>query len=152
MTAASSPHPLAAPGTDRRGDRDLGRMLATLRADAREGEFVFVTVPGGAPRPAWAALAEATVAEAEGLSCVLRRADADAHGLDYGFSAAWLSLRAHSALDAVGLTAAVSTALARHGIACNVVAGFHHDHLLVPADRLDAARDALAELAAAHAA
>ena len=51
----------------------------------------------------------------------------------------------HSALDAVGLTAAVSTALADAGISCNVLAGFHHDHLVVPADR---ATDALALLSA----
>ena len=150
MTAATPTPPR--PQTGNRGDRDLARMLATLRADLREGEFVFATAPGDAPAPAWVALAEATVREAEGLSCVLRRADADAHGLAYDFIAAWLSLRVHSALDAVGLTAAVSAALAGQGIACNVVAGFHHDHLLVPADRLDAARDALAGLAAAHAA
>ena len=41
----------------------------------------------------------------------------------------------HPALDAVGLTAAVSTALADAGLSCNVMAGYHHDHLLVPADR-----------------
>ena len=57
------------------------------------------------------------------------------HGESPRFVAAWLSLRVHSALDAVGLTAAVSRALADAGIACNVLAGFHHDHLLVPAAR-----------------
>ena len=41
----------------------------------------------------------------------------------------------HSALDAVGLTAAVSTALADADLSCNVIASYHHDHLLVPADR-----------------
>ena len=48
---------------------------------------------------------------------------------------------------AVGLTAAVSTALARAGIACNMLAGFHHDHLLVPLNRLDDALDVLDTLA-----
>ena len=49
----------------------------------------------------------------------------------------------HTALDAVGLTAAVATALAEHGIPANVIAGFYHDHLLVPEDRAD---DAVAVL------
>ena len=38
----------------------------------------------------------------------------------------------NSALDGVGLTAAVSGALAAEAIPCNVVAAFHHDHIFVP--------------------
>jgi hypothetical protein len=40
----------------------------------------------------------------------------------------------------------VSTALAEIGIAANVVAGLHHDHLFVPADRSAAALAALRSL------
>ena len=50
-----------------------------------------------------------------------------------------ISLQVHSSLDGVGLTAAVSGLLAEHGIACNMVAAFHHDHLFVPADRAEEA-------------
>jgi len=52
----------------------------------------------------------------------------------------------HSALEGVGLTAAVTSALADMGIACNVVAGFHHDHLFVPWQRREEALDALRRL------
>lgn len=52
---------------------------------------------------------------------------------------ACITLQVHSDLEGVGLTAAVSTALADAGIACNVIAGFHHDHLFVPWDRRDKA-------------
>ncbi len=58
-----------------------------------------------------------------------------------------ITLMVHSALDGVGLTAAVSGALAEAGIACNVVAGFHHDHLFVPWDRRDEALERLQRLA-----
>ena len=44
-----------------------------------------------------------------------------------------------SSLGAVGLTAAFSVALADAGISCNVIAGYYHDHLLVPHDRADEA-------------
>ncbi len=123
---------------------DLARMLATLEVDAREGDYVFVPLDGASA--ALRARAQATVSEAEGLSGVLRREDADAHGLAYDFVAAWLSLRVHSALHAVGLTAAVSQALAARGIACNVLAGYYHDHLLVPAAQREAAIAALRDV------
>ncbi len=127
-------------------EHDLARLLAALRVSAREGEFVFVSVPHG--DTALAGAAEASLREEEGVTYVLPRAQADARGLQYGFVAAWLTLGVHSALDAVGLTAAVSSALARHDIPCNVLAGVYHDHLLVAADRRDDALAALAALSA----
>jgi len=96
-----------------------------------DGEFVFVSVdapPADLP-------ARAMVREPEGVALVVTRADAEVHGLPYDFVAAWITLRVHSALDAVGLTAAVSGALAEAGISCNVLAGRLHDHLLVPHER-----------------
>jgi uncharacterized protein len=92
------------------------------------GEFVFVSVPGGV------AVHDslASVREPEGVSHVIARSAADSAGFTYGFVAGWITLTIHSALDAVGLTAAVSGALAAEGISCNVIAGYHHDHLLVP--------------------
>jgi hypothetical protein len=61
----------------------------------------------------------------------------------------WITLRVHSALDAVGLTAALSTALAVAGMSANVVAGLHHDHVFVPAGQGEQAREVLRALAAA---
>lgn len=81
----------------------------------------------------------ATIVEDEGATAVLRREDADEAGLPYDFVGAWITLTVHSALDAVGLTAAVAAKLAEAQIACNVLAGAFHDHLLVPADRGDEA-------------
>ena len=65
---------------------------------------------------------------------VLRKEHADRLGLEYDYVAGWITLRVHSALEAVGLTAAVSATLANGGLSCNVVAGFYHDHLFVPHD------------------
>jgi hypothetical protein len=91
---------------------------------------------------------EAAVREAEGLTVVLPRAEADKEGLSYDFVAAWITLEIHSALEAVGLTAAVSRALTDARISCNVLAGFHHDHLLVPVAEAARALEVLAELSA----
>ena len=124
------------------GERNLERLLASLEPVQRPGTFVFAVVEDAAS--VGAVVPEATVREEEGLTVVLRREDADRLGIAYEHVAAWITLRVHSALDAVGLTAAVSTALADAGLSCNVIAGYHHDHLLVPADR---AQDAITVLA-----
>ena len=120
------------------------KLLASMEPERQPGTFVFVTVPDAPPgcRPV------ATVREAEGLTLVLAKHDADAHGLSYDFEAAMISLTIHSALDAVGLTAAIAAALAAERISANVIAGYFHDHLFVPADRADDAMAALTRLAA----
>lgn len=123
-------------------ETDLGRMLASLDVERRPGTYTFVT---GA-WPALAGEAAATIVEDEGTTWVVRVEAARAAGASVEFEAAWLTLTVHSALAAVGLTAAFSQALAAAGIACNVLAGYHHDHLLVPADRADDAVEVLRSL------
>jgi hypothetical protein len=106
----------------------------------RPGEFVFVVADE-------TVAAEATVREDEGLTVVIARERADELGLPYDYVAAWITLRVDSTLEQVGLTALFSGALADAGISCNVLAGVHHDHLLVPADRADEAVEVLRGLA-----
>jgi len=126
------------------GETDLARMIATLRPEVRPGEFVFVTMDE-VPSESW----EAVVREDEGITCVVARAIADDQGWRYDFVAGWITLQVHSALEAIGLTAAVSRALSDSGIPCNVIAGYFHDHLLVPLDRLDEAVRILQALSSA---
>ena len=63
---------------------------------------------------------------------------------------ACLTLTVHSALDGVGLTAAVATALAGAGIPANMIAGYHHDHVFVPEHQAEAALACLRNRAAAQ--
>lgn len=127
------------------GEQNLGVLLAAMHPVQRGGEYVYAVWPDGKPLLPGI---EAAVREAEGLAVVLPRAVADREGLAYDFVGAWITLEVHSALEAVGLTAAVSTALADAGISCNMLAGFHHDHLLVPAPDAPRALEALAGLSA----
>jgi uncharacterized protein len=108
----------------------------SLRPQLHPGRYVFVTVAEGVPLGVAPVV---TVVEPEGLTLVLPQDDADESGLAYDYVAAWITLAAQTTLDQVGITAAFSTALADAGISCNVVAGFHHDHLFVPYDRADEA-------------
>ena len=133
------------------GIRDLETLLAAMEPELVPGEFVFVSLPG--PVSDLADLpALAMVREPEGVSYVVERATADVRGWEYDFIGAWITLRVHSALDAVGLTAAVSAALAEVRVSCNVIAGRHHDHLLVPIDATGLALDTLRRLSATAAA
>ena len=77
------------------------------------------------------------------MTVILEEAAAAAAGLQPAFRAAWITLTVHSDLHAVGLTAAVSAALAAEGISVNIVAAVSHDHLFVPVERAD---DAIAIL------
>ncbi|RKR19416.1 N-acetyltransferase [Arthrobacter oryzae] len=125
-------------------EKDLHTLLATMHPVRRDGEFVYVLWPHGKPLGGGIM---AAVREAEGLTVVMPRADADSAGLPYDFVGAWITLEVHSSLEAVGLTAAVGAALTEAKISCNVLAGFHHDHLLVPVADADRALEVLHELA-----
>ena len=124
-----------------RGETDLAAMLATLRIERRAGSVAYVSVANAGA--ALRALALATVVEAEGVTLVLDADDARQRGFDIVFEGVWLTLTVHSSLDAVGLTAHVSRVLGDAGIACNVIAGAYHDHLVVPVDRADEAVEVL---------
>lgn len=117
------------------GDTDLDRMLASLDVERRPGRYTFVS----GDWPALVDAADAVVREAEGPTYVVPVARARAAGAPVDFDAVWLTLTVYSSLAAVGLTAVVSRALADAGIPCNVLAGYHHDHLLVPDERADEA-------------
>lgn len=117
-------------------------MLSTLGVDRRPGLFCFLLNPDDD----LSQNAEATVREQEGLTAVVSVDLARNHGFEPDLTLSWLTLRVHSSLEAVGLTAAVSRALADRNIPCNVIAGFHHDHLLVPADNAESAIAAIEAL------
>lgn len=121
---------------------DLDTLLAELAPCLEEGEYAFVSVAGPEAVPADLEPL-ATVREAEGLSLVVLTEAAARVGLRGVGPYRLISLRVRSSLDAVGLTAATTRALALQGISANVIAGYHHDYILVPARR---GRDALATL------
>ena len=127
------------------GETDLARLLATLQPALHPGDYVLCAAGPGAPVPAGAL---GWFREAEGLTLILPRADADAQGFAYEYVAAWLTLAVHSSLATVGLTAAVAGALAAENISCNVVAAYYHDHLFVARADAERALGALRRLSA----
>lgn len=111
----------------------LSALLASLTPQLHAGNFCFVSVPPGTETGMLPAVA--TIRETEGITLVLHEDDARDACLPIRFRAAWITLDVQSDLEMVGLTAAVSRVLADEGIACNVIAGAHHDHLFVPVEQ-----------------
>lgn len=128
------------------GETNLSRLLASLSPRLNPGQFVFCSVPQ--PTGVQVAAALGSFREAEGTTLILAREEAERLGLAYDYLAAWITLEVHSSLAAVGLTAAFAAALSGEGISCNVVAGFHHDHLFVAEADAERALARLQRLAA----
>ena len=119
------------------GETELKRLLAIMSPSLDDTDWVFAVVgEEGAVRLTPHAIA--SFCEAEGLTLVLPQAAAD----DLKRVSApmkRITLEVHSSLEAVGLTAAVASALAEEGISANVVAAYYHDHIFVPKASADCA-------------
>ena len=125
--------------------RDTAALMAGMDPRLRPRRWVFAA----SEDPALLARALGSFREAEGMSLILPLEVAEAAGLPAGQPMRQITLGVLSALDGVGLTAAVASALASRGIACNMVAAVRHDHAFVPEDRAHEALEALRALSAA---
>ena len=123
---------------------DLSVLLQSMEPELQEGEYVYVVAPADTDLSTVNALA--TFRETEGMTLIITAAEAVKRKFPIHFRAAWITLRVHSALQAVGLTAAFSRALGEAGISCNVVAATYHDHIFVPVELAEKAMNALKAL------
>ncbi|ALL13481.1 ACT domain-containing protein [Caulobacter henricii] len=122
--------------------RDRQAMLAGLSPSLQPGQLVFCAADEDWARHQPLGMFR----EAEGVSLILDRDQAEAEGFSVADPMRLITLNVYSALDGVGLTAAVASALAEAGIACNMVAALRHDHVLVPAEQAEAALRILQDL------
>ncbi len=130
------------------GITNLRTLIASLQPKLHDAEYVFVTRPGAKYGDGVELNPIAAVQESEGLTLVVRKETALAAGADFDGVFRMITLQVHSSLEAIGLTATVAGVLAERGISANVIAGFHHDHVFVPATMAD---DAIAALSAMEA-
>ena len=125
--------------------RDLHELCRQMTPTLADGVFVYCSfsdfrLPDGLDPVC-------TFREAEGLTAIVGKQAADMAGVPYTFPCRLITLAVHSSLDAVGFLACITDRLAQADIACNAVAGFHHDHLFVPAERAVQALEVLRSLA-----
>jgi hypothetical protein len=129
------------------GEKDLKALLKTMSPKLNAGDYVFCTVntlDNIEPKEI-----VCLFKEDEDWAIILNKELADKLNLSYSYIAAWITLTIHSSLEAVGLTAAFSNALAKEGISCNVVAAFYHDHIFVARGDTEKAMDVLKALSLA---
>lgn len=127
------------------GETTLATLLRSMSPHLNKGDYVFCTLPDQRI-PAGCEII-GSFREQEGLTLIVERQQAEQAGLAFEYVAAWITLNVHSALEAVGLTAAFASALGSAGISCNVIAGFYHDHLFVGRADAERAMDVLRQLA-----
>jgi uncharacterized protein len=119
------------------GETDLQRLLAGLAPELAARPRAIRSQAADASVPA------ATIMlfrEDEGVTIVVEVDESSDEALW-----AQITLRIHSSLEAVGMMAAIATALTARDIPCNAVSAYYHDHLFVPWSRRD---DAIAALQA----
>lgn len=129
-------------------ERDLAVLLRDMKPELQPDIFVFCTLPPSERMPE-TVTPLLTFREREGTTLVILHEEAEAAGLRYAFPSRLITLTVHSALDAVGFLAVITTHLAHRGISVNAVSAFHHDHLFVPVDKVQDAMAALKEVSEA---
>ena len=123
---------------------DVDQLLRGLRPELHARTVAFCRLPPHADTESipWLGFFR----EAEGITVVVYDDVAAGCGWEVAFRAAWITLNVNSDFQAVGLTAAVATALTAAGISCNVIAAVHHDHVFVPVGLGEAAVKVLQQL------
>ncbi len=129
------------------GLRDLNTMLAQLEPRLDPEYYVFTSHAEAGYGDRSELTPVASLNEPEGLTLIVPRALAQAHGLDGARPFQRITLKVHSDLMAIGLTAAVAQALAAAEIPANMMAGTFHDQVFVPADEGERALQILQALA-----
>lgn len=131
--------------------KDRRAMLAGMKPTLKDGAFVFCTTSDREKAEQAGPFVLGWFQEDEGLTLILNPVDAERLGFEVGLPMARIVLEVFSALDGVGLTAGVSSALADAGIPCNMVAAYHHDHVFVPLAMAQRAMSVLLDLQASFA-
>ncbi|AOE49947.1 ACT domain-containing protein [Kangiella sediminilitoris] len=115
---------------------DLSVLLSDLKPELIPGNYVFCFTKNSIPT---GISPLGTFKEPEGLTVICRKEEADVAGLSYSLVMRLITLKVHSSLSAVGMTAAITKILTEADISANVVAAYHHDHIFVPSERAEEA-------------
>ena len=127
------------------GEKDLKILLRAMAPELGDEDYVFytaeMTLKNAIALKPWA-----IITEKEGISLILEKTRAERNGISFQGIYKRITLNVHSSLDAIGLTAAISTKLAEAGISANVVAAYYHDHVFIQKEKAEESLKLLMEL------
>lgn len=127
------------------GENNLATLLRHMQPVQHPGVYVFCT---GDNFDLEALKPVCTFREAEGMTAIILKDDAEKAGLNFIYPCRMITLNIHSDLNAVGFLAAITTKLAAHGVSVNAISAYYHDHLFVPVERADDVMKLLLEFSA----
>lgn len=129
------------------GIKALDVLLKNMNPKLSDEEYVFCTIQTVKDNFVSELNPICTFQEDEGLTVVVEKLVALEANLQFNEVFRKITLHVHSSLEAVGLTAAVSTALTNNGISANIIAAYYHDHVFVPTSKSDIALKVLKTIA-----
>lgn len=128
------------------GITDLDILLSSMKPHLHSEDYVFCTFANTSIIDTLSLNPLCSFQEEEGLTLIIRKTIADMNRIEYASIFSQITLTVHSSLDAVGLTATISSKLTDNNISANVIAAFYHDHIFVPKDKSLVAISCLNEL------
>ncbi|BDX05559.1 ACT domain-containing protein [Planctobacterium marinum] len=125
---------------------DLQQLISEMNPILHPELWVYCTIEAPDITPELITQSFALVRESESITLITTVEQAANLGFVDVEPFQRIELQVYSSLEAVGLTAAVSQCLKEHNISANVVAAYHHDHILLPKRDAQKALTALLDL------
>ena len=111
---------------------DLQQLISKMNPILHPEHWVYCTIDASGITPEHLAQSFAIIRESESVTLITTPELARRLGYIDAEPFQRIELKVYSSLEAVGLTAAVSQCLKEHNISANVIAAYHHDHILLP--------------------
>lgn len=136
------------------GITDLNDLIRSMKPSLHPEVFVFGHIPTKTEADSQNVLKLLTglpvqmmFREDEGWTVIIEQSVAESIQLQSTFPCKKITLNIHSSLDAVGFMAAILKELTELNIGCNLVSGYFHDHLFIPAGKEEAVMEVLQRMA-----
>ena len=107
-------------------------ILKKINPKILDGEYIFCSFKNSVYGDHLHLMPIFSFQEDEGLTLIILKEHADKNKIQYDNTFKCISLGFNSSLTSVGLTAALSSKLAKSGVSANMAAGYFHDHIFVP--------------------